>query len=152
MADKWLPYEESIRVPLIIHDPRLPERRRGRTIDAMALNIDLAPTFLDYANVRIPERMQGKSLLPLVRGDKPAWRTEWFYEHHTLPNIIPPSEGVRTARWKYFRWMGVEPAVEELYDLANDPREERNLVRVPEHADVLAKLRGRWERLRQELN
>jgi arylsulfatase A-like enzyme len=153
MADKWLPYEESIRVPLIVYDPRLPKGQRGRTVDAMALNLDMAPTLLDYADVKAAEKMQGRSLRPLVEGAKSAapWRTEWFYEHLTLPMRILPSEGVRTERWKYFRWVGVEPAVEELYDLANDPLEEHNLAAKPEHGKTLSELRERWRRLRQEL-
>ncbi len=151
MADKWLMYEESIRVPLIIHDPRQPEKQRGRKIDAMVLNIDLAPTLLDYAGVKIPAAMQGKSLRPLIRGENPAWRTDWFYEHLTLPKIIPQSEGVRTERWKYLRWVGVEPVVEELYDLETDPFEEHNLARQQEHAKVLETLREKWSRYRKEL-
>src|SRR4051794_38903403 len=97
--------------------------------------------------------MQGRSLAPLLRAGKvpPGWRTEFFYEHLTLPKIIPPAEGVRTERWMYFRWVGVEPAVEELYDLRADPLEEHNLVGKSEHRKTLAGLRERGARLRQEL-
>jgi arylsulfatase A-like enzyme len=151
MADKWLMYEESIRVPLIVCDPRLPAPRRGNSVEAMALNIDLAPTLLDYAGLPAPREMQGRSLRPLVAGRPVAWRTDWFYEHHTLPKIIPPSEGVRTERWAYLRWMAVEPAVEELYDVQADPLEEHNLAGRPEHRETLARLRARWEKLRKEL-
>jgi arylsulfatase A-like enzyme len=151
MADKWLMYEESIRVPLVVYDPRLPENERGRKVGAMTLNIDLAPTLLDYAGLAISAAMQGRSLRPFIRGEQPPWRTDWFYEHHTLPARIPPSEGVRTERWKYFRWMAVEPAVEELYDLQADPLEEHNLARRPEHQKTLTALRERWAQLRKEL-
>ncbi|MCI0457577.1 MAG: sulfatase [Gemmataceae bacterium] len=151
LADKWFMYEESIRVPLVIYHPGLPEQQRGRTVEAMTLNIDLAPTLLDFAGVAVPAAMQGRSLRPWLRGERPAWRTEWFYEHHTFPEIIPPSEGVRTARSKYLRWVGVEPAVEELYDLQADPREEQNLAGRAEHGKMLAELRGRWAELRKEL-
>jgi arylsulfatase A-like enzyme len=149
MADKWLMYEESIRIPLLVFDPRLPEKQRGRQVGKMVLNIDLAPTLLDYAGVKAPQGIQGRSLRPLVRGETPAWRTEWFYEHHTFPKIIPPSEGVRTERWKYLRWVGVDPVVEELYDLDNDPREEHNLAAQPRHARTLEGLRERWDTLRK---
>src|SRR5262249_55955733 len=138
-------------VPLLVFDPRLPARERGRSVAAMALNIDLAPTMLDYAGVAIPQTMQGRSLRPLVEGKTPAWRTDWFYEHHTLPKIIPPSEGVRTERWTYLRWMAAQPAIEELYDLQNDPLQERNLAGVPEHRERLLQLRARWEQLRKEV-
>jgi arylsulfatase A-like enzyme len=151
MAGKWLMYEESIRVPLIIFDPRLPEKERGRKLNAMSLNVDLAPTLLDYAGLAIPAAMQGRSLRPLVAGDKPEWRRDWFYEHHTLPKIIPPSEGVRTERWKYLRWTAAEPVIEELYDLENDPLEEHNLAGVKGHEKTLSELRERWKTLAKEL-
>jgi len=151
MADKWLMYEESIRVPLIVSDPRLPPAQRGRGVAAMALNIDLAPTMLDYAGIKAPQTMQGRSLRPLVEGKSGAWRKDWFYEHHTLPKIIPPSEGVRTERWTYLRWMGVEPVIEELYDLQADPLQEHNLAGQAAHRDTLTRLRARWEQLRREL-
>jgi prepilin-type N-terminal cleavage/methylation domain-containing protein len=155
MADKWLMYEPSIRVPLIVAVPWLPDSDRGRSVDScMTLNIDLAPTLLDYAGVPVPAGMQGRSLRPLVDRDGQAWadwREDWFYEHHTLPEIIPPSEGVRTGRWKYIRWVGATPAVEELYDLRADPQEEHNLAGDPAHRDTLDRLRRRWAELRKEL-
>ena len=61
LADKWYMYEESIRVPLIIYDPRLPADRRGQRRSEMALNIDVAPTFLDLADIRVPHEMQGRN-------------------------------------------------------------------------------------------
>lgn len=151
MADKWLMYEESIRVPLIVFDPRLPRERRGQTVDKMALNIDLAPTLLSYAGLPIPKEMQGQSLRPLLEGTKTTWRTDWFYEHHTLPKIIPPMEGVRAERFSYMRWMDTNPVVEELYDIQADPLEEHNLAGRKDYAEVLRKLRGRWEELRKNL-
>ena len=96
--------------------------------------------------------MQGRSLRPLVDGKQPAdWRTEWFYEHHTQPKNLPPSEGVRTETWKYLRWVGATPAVEELYDLKADPQEEHNLIENAAHKATLEQLRRRWEQLRKEL-
>lgn len=152
LADKWLMYEESIRVPLIICDPRLPSSRRGATVQALTLNIDLAPTFLDFAGQRAPGVMQGQSLVPLLHGKSPRdWREEFFYEHYTRRDIIPPSEGVRTTRWKYLRWMNVAPPVEELYDLASDPGEKHNLSSDPAHAEQLVRSRKRWAKLRDQL-
>lgn len=151
MADKWLMYEESIRVPLIVCDPRVPERSRGRSPDEMVLNIDVAPTLLDLAGVAVPERMQGKSLMPFLRGKPDGWRTDFFYEHHFGPKIIPPSEGVRTTGWKYLRWVNRDPVLEELYDLEKDPQEEKNLAAVPEHRKRLESMRIRWQQLRQQV-
>jgi arylsulfatase A-like enzyme len=137
---------------LIVHDSRLPTARRGATVDAMTLNIDFAPTLLDLAGVSAPRGIQGQSLAPLVRGERPpGWRTELFYEHHTRVDIIPPSEGVRTERWKYLRWVEAKPVVEELYDLARDPGEERNLAGDTAHTKTLSELRARWTNLGREL-
>lgn len=152
MADKWYAYEEDLRVPLIIRDPRLPQERRGQTADAMALNVDLAPTMLDLAGIPVPAAMQGRSLKPLLEGTTPKdWRTEFFYEHHTKPDRIPPSEAVRTQRWKYIRWIEPNPLVEELYDLESDPLEEHNLIADTKHADILKELREKWAKYRESL-
>ena len=154
MADKWLMYEPSIRVPLVIVDPRLPPASRGRTVEALTLNIDLAPTLLDFAGVAIPAAMQGSSLRPFLSGPAnsapPAgWRTDFFYEHHTFPQSLPPSEGVRGERWKYIRYVEPNPLVEELYDLAIDPDELKNLAGDPAHQGTLSGLRRRWHELRE---
>ena len=152
LADKWYLYEESIRVPLILFDPSLPKAQRDRSVDAMMLNIDLAPTMLQYAGVEIPKTMQGRSLVPWRFGEPPAWREDWFYEHHTAVKIIPPSEGVRTTRWTYLRWLkDAKNPVEELYDLHTDPLQERNLSAEPQHQETLRQLRARWEQLRKDL-
>ncbi len=152
LAGKWFMYEESLRDPLIIFDPREPARNRGRSEDAMTLNIDFAPTMLDLADIPTPAQMQGRSLMPLVENPHPSdWRTEFFYEHHFAPKILPPSEGVRTERWAYMRWVDEKPPIEELFDLKADPLEARNLAADPEHAQTLAQLRARWEKYREEL-
>jgi arylsulfatase A-like enzyme len=152
LADKWFMYEESIRVPLIIVDPSLPQSSVGREINAIALNVDLAPTILDFAGLPVPEAIQGRSLIPFLRGDRPAdWRTEFFYEHHYFPDRIPPSEGVRTEQWKYIRWIQPNPVTEELYDLRADPLEEHNLAGNAAHSHTLAELRSKWARYSEEL-
>ena len=151
LTDKFLMFEESIRVPLIVFDPRAPRRERGRQRDEMVLNIDLAPTLLDVAGVAIPGTMQGTSLRPLVNGAKVPWRKDWFYEHHfSFGGKIPEVEGVRTERWKYFRYTAATPPVEELYDLKQDPLETRNLASEARSAQELATLRARWSQLRNE--
>ncbi len=148
-AGKWFAHDVSIRVPLIVADPRLPASRAGARLDAPVLNIDLAPTILALAGITAPERMQGSNLMPLVAGNKPPWRSEFFYEHHFAHPRIPPSEAVRTPRWKYMRFTDSQPLYEELYDLAADPLEEFNLAGTPKHADTLAELRGKWQALRE---
>jgi arylsulfatase A-like enzyme len=152
LTDKFLMFEESIRVPLIVLDPNAPKKARGQKRDEMALNIDLAPTLCAYAGVEIPRDVQGHSLRKLVNGQKVPWRNDWFYEHHYAHGgKIPEVEGVRTERWKYVRYTSASPAGEELYDLRRDPLETRDLSHAREHADRLSQMRQRWGQLRTEL-
>jgi arylsulfatase A-like enzyme len=184
LAGKWLAYEPSIRVPLIVADPRMPAAARAPVREEMALLLDVAPTLLNLAGVAAPANVQGESLVPLLaratrtvprahsqtrpvtrlqppRRDVATvpdsafrWRTEFFYEHHfgnERPHPIPAVEGVRTERWKYFRYLDREPLHEELYDLHTDPNETRNLAKVPEFAGVRDEMRGRWVNWREEL-
>ncbi len=153
MADKWFMYEEDVRIPLIVYEPRQPRASRGRKIEAMTLNVDFAPTLLDLAGLPIPASMQGRSLLPVLENDRTPkdWRTDFFYEHHfSGPAAIPASEGVRTEDWAYMRWTDAKPLVEELYDLRSDPREVANLVNDPMFAKELDTLRARWATLKEE--
>lgn len=152
LAGKWFMHEESIRIPMVIFDPAA-NAPRGRTVGAFALNIDIAPTILDYAGVKIPELMQGRSLRPWVLGKTPEdWRTDFFYEHHfPYGGKIPNSEGVRTAEWKYIRYTESEPVVEQVYHLTRDPFEEENLASLPRHQEKIEELRARWQQFREEL-
>ncbi len=151
LQGKWLMYEESIRTPLIIFDPRAPETLRGKRREEMTLNIDLAPTMLNFAGVEVPAVMQGRTLAPLL-GNQPAhWRKEWFYDHlFEFGGKIPRSEGVRTEEWKYIRYIETDPPYEELFDLKNDPFEENNLARDKIHEPFLNQMREKWKPLRAE--
>jgi arylsulfatase A-like enzyme len=135
-------HERSVRVPLLVRDPRLPGARRGVTLDALVSHLDLPPTLLELAGVEVPAGMQGRSLLPLLRGDAIPWREELFTEHLWDHPRLPRTEGLRTERWKYIRYLD-HPEYEELYDLEADPHEARNLAGAPEHAGRLAELRAR---------
>ena len=151
LADKWYAYEESIRTPLIIYDPRLPQRQRGTTRSQMTLNTDIAPTLLSLAGLPVPEATQGRDLTPLLRGDNPRWRKDWFYSHYFPGNpptvVIPRSEGIRSEQWKYIRWIDSQPLREEVYNLRRDPSELSNL----DNASQQAKLRNRWQKWRDAL-
>ena len=149
-AGKWLMHEESIRVPLIIRDPRLRETRGTRRTE-MALNIDMAPTILDMAGLDVPVSMQGRSLVPLVRGGSPEWRSEWFYEHLLEHRTIPKTEGIRGERWKYAQYIGRDPVFEELYDLKADPEERSNLAAGAIALDQLEAMRARLRMWRASL-
>ena len=154
LTGKWLMYEESIRVPLIVRDPRLPQRLRGRRCEEMALSIDLAPTMLGLAGVPIPATMQGRDLGPLLRGEPVAWREDWYYEHtyaNPPQHRIPQTEGVRTKQWKYTRYTDVTPPYEQLFKLTADPQELTNLAGDAAHAATLAQLRARCNEYREQL-
>ncbi len=149
LAGKWYGHEESIRVPLVIFDPRLPAARRGQRLKPNALNVDIAPTILAAAGVPIPPEMQGRDLGPLVRGETPEWRGEFFYEHNVPIKTLRMTEGVAGGQYKYLRYSEPEPPWEELYDLAADPREVKNLAADPASRDLLDRMRARWAELRK---
>jgi arylsulfatase A-like enzyme len=150
LAGKWFMHEESIRLPLILFDPRTPGAVRGRRIPQFVLNIDMAPTILDLAEVPIPPQIQGKSVLPLLGGDETPWRSDFFYEHRFVHKAIPQSEGVRTARWKYVRYYSQKPVYEELYDLEQDPFEEQNRAANPAYSAQLVQLRHLCDKMAKE--
>jgi arylsulfatase A-like enzyme len=149
-ADKWLMYEPSIRVPLVVYDPRAPRAGRGLVRREMALNIDLAPTIMELAGISVPPQVQGRGLRPLLGRRNPSWRAEIFCEELWDHPEIPRSECVRTERWKYIQYPD-HPEYVELFDLANDPDEKMNLAEDPGCARVLAELRERCGRKIKEL-
>lgn len=151
-AGKWSHYEESLRVPLIVFDPRAPKNRRGVETDAQALNLDLPSTFLDWAGAEIPDSYQGRSLVPVLeRGKKPAnWRKETFHEHFAVRQRIPSFEGLRNDRYKYVRYFD-HGNYEFLHDLKADPDELENLAGNPEYANVLSAMRKRTDQRVEEL-
>ena len=149
LADKWYPHQESIRVPLVVRDPRLPRSRRGEIREELTLNVDLAPTLLAAAGVAAPARMQGRDLAPLYLGTPaPAWRTEFFYEHPTYRSVdfIPSSEALVCRDWKYLYWP--DHGVEQLFDLRSDAAEEHDLAGHANERDRLAEMRRRMGELK----
>jgi len=150
-AGKWLPYDLSIRVPLLVFDPRASNEFSGLTPAEPVLNIDIAPTLLDLAGVEVPAQMQGKSLVPFFQGQTPSeWRTDFFVEHLFNHPEIPKHEGVRGERYKYARYFEQSPVYEELYDLQEDPMETKNLAGDPAHARTLDLLRKRTDELQKQ--
>ena len=153
LEGKWYGHEESIRLPLVIYDPRL--EKPVKKIDEIALNIDLTSTMLDYAGIRQLEKMQGESPRPLMEGKKIKWRQEFLYEH--LMNLdkkgwyvyIPQTEGLVTKRYKYMRYFvnnqSHTPIYEELFDIKKDPYEKKNLIK--NKADLTGRMRTRVDNL-----
>jgi arylsulfatase A-like enzyme len=145
---KWLMYEESIRVPGFIFDPR--HITKAASTREMVLNIDLAPTMMELAGIKIPKHMQGKSLLPLLEDPDKPFREDFFYEHlyRHLDGYqhIERSEGVRTRDWKYIHYIDqTGSAAEELYNLTTDSNEMQDLSKDPGSEEVLDSLRKRYQ-------
>ncbi|MDO7085587.1 sulfatase-like hydrolase/transferase [Pseudocolwellia sp. AS88] len=163
-------YDPSVRIPMVIYDPRIEKIQKiDKNNDLVAL-VDLAPTILDLTNTPIPKDYQGFSLQPLmnVTSEKKAhWRQEIFLENLMTIQNYPRMEGVRTHKWKYIRYFdkkkdqdyasmsvasinGEQPIYEELYDLENDPNEINNVINVPENSMIVNKLRAKDKELVKE--
>ncbi len=152
LGDKRSAYEESLRVPFIVRDPRLGATKRGSVCDAMVLNLDLAPTLLDYAGLTAPAEMQGKSWRPLLTGDTRGWRESWFYEYFAEKqknSRVPDITGIRTADAKLIQYTD-HPEWTELFDLKADPYETRNAIGDPAHAALRERLLAEHARLWKE--
>jgi arylsulfatase A-like enzyme len=148
LFDKRFMYEESLRMPFLV---RWPARiKAGTRSDAMALNIDFAPTFLEAAGLPVPAGMQGRSLLPVWLGRTPAdWRTSMYYRYYHDPgdHNTRAHYGVRTLThkliyfWRKDQW--------ELFDLVNDPMELHNLYGMPGQDATTAELKAELQRMKQ---
>jgi N-acetylglucosamine-6-sulfatase len=142
-TERRLPYEESIRNPLLMRYPaRIPA---GSRPEGMVLTVDLAPTVLDLTGVPIGPSIQGRSVLPLLQGTPEGWRQSILVEFYTneqpFPHLLDLDyRAIRTARYKYVHWIK-HPGDDELYDLQSDPLERRNRASDPGLASVKASLR-----------
>ena len=149
LAGKWLLYDNSVRVPLIVFDPR---KSNQEDSEVMALNIDVPATILDLANIEQPKSWQGKSLMPIARNIKKSFeRDTVLIEHIWEFDNIPPSEGLRTKDWKYFRYVN-DQSIEELYNLVDDPQEITNLARDIKYQEKLKVFREKTNSLIIELS
>jgi arylsulfatase A-like enzyme len=152
-GDKRSAYEESIRVPFLVRYPPIRTVARGRVVDDMVLNLDLAPTLLDFAGVPVPKEMQGQSWRPLLTGKPESWRESWFYEYfaeNQKGTRIPDITAVRTTEAKLIRYRGHQ-AWNELFDIKSDPYEMHNLYNDPSHASLKERLQAEHDRLAKEL-
>jgi arylsulfatase A-like enzyme len=151
---KWYIQEESIRVPLVIYDPRLPAALQGQRVSQMALNLDIPATILDYAGVSQPTVMQGRSLRPIVEGAPPAdWRTVFLHDHPAIATVFK-NEGVRTESFSYTRYPDNgypnDPEAVQLYDVTVDPYQRTNLANDPRYASKKAELDALTTQLKEE--
>lgn len=139
------PFEEALRVPLVIQDPRMPKSKRGTTTDEWTLSVDLAPTILGAANLEKSSFMQGRNLAQLYLGPSVQktkdgnvkWRQEWYYEWnmghplnasgHPQTGFIDAAQALITNEWKYILWP--EQDYEQLFHRKIDPFDEWDLIR-----------------------
>lgn len=142
--DKRLAYEESLRIPmLVVYPGRI---QPGTTVEQLVTNVDFAPTVLDYAGLPVPSGMQGASMKPLFEEKSPKWTDHVFYEYwKDLVHSIPAMTAVRTDRYKLVAYHEIKD-FDELYDLQNDPHEQRNLARDPAYASLLAEMTTRLKK------
>ncbi|MFK7777593.1 MAG: sulfatase [Gimesia sp.] len=148
-VERRLPYEEGIRVPLLVRYP--PLVKAGTVIDQFAVSVDLAPTILDFAQVKTDQKYDGQSLVPLLKGEAPqSWRESFLIEYNSdtvFPRLVKMGyQAVRTARWKYIKFNELE-GMDELYDIKNDPYEMKNIIDLPQSKTTVMKLQDELKRL-----
>ncbi|PHI21184.1 sulfatase [Lewinellaceae bacterium SD302] len=151
--DKRFMYEESHRTPLMVRYPAAVDAETDN--DDLVLNVDLAPTLLDYAGVDIPVELQGASLRPLLSGETPDdWREDIYYRYYQQMasfHRVARHEGVRDERYKLIQYTEAGFEGYELFDLQNDPAEMDNRIDDPELEEVKTRLLGRLADLKEEL-
>ena len=146
-GDKRLAYNESMRIPLVMRYPK--EAKAGMTVSEMVLNADIAPTFLDLAGVKIPEQMQGKTVIPLLHGKNEGWRKSFLFTYWPdLTFTIPRITAIRTERYLYSKTPDIKD-IDELYDEEKDPAELNNLSENPAFATLKQKLSEELEALKK---
>jgi arylsulfatase A-like enzyme len=128
--DKRFMYEESLRTPFMMKYPG--KIQPGSHVDEMVVNIDFAPTLIDYAGIAVPKDMQGKSFKGLLENSsvlQKDWRKAMYYHYYEYPepHRVAPHLGIRTDRYKLIRFYGAVNKW-ELFDLQNDPHEMKNLI------------------------
>jgi arylsulfatase A-like enzyme len=147
-GDKRLAYNESMRIPLVMRYPKI--AKAGKTVSEMVLNADIAPTFLEVAGVKIPEQMQGKSLIPLLESKKDGWRKSFLFTYWPdLIYSIPRITAIRTERYLYSTTPDLND-IDELYDEQADPAELNNLADNPKFSELKKKLSKELEQLKKE--
>lgn len=148
---RWM-YEESLQMPCLVRYPN--GIRSGTSVKAISLNIDIAPTLLEYAGIEIPEDIQGKSLKSLLEQDKKAektWRKSMYYQYFEYPkwHNVQPHYGIRTERYKLIHYY-FDIDAWELFDLQNDPNELRNLYNEPKCQELIEMLKKELYALQKE--
>ena len=147
LFDKRFMYEEAMRTPLMIRYPA--EIASGIVSNKLVQNLDIAPTFLDLAGMKIPVEMQGKSLRELWKGNSEKWRDAIYYHYYEKGFGATPHYGIRTNNHKLIHFYDVVDSW-ELYDLKKDPSEMNNIIDNPAYAKVLENLKKRLKTLQEK--
>ncbi|SEI76098.1 Arylsulfatase A [Cyclobacterium xiamenense] len=147
--DKRFMYEQSLSTPLLVRYPR--EINPGTVVEDMVVNVDHAPTLLDYAGVEKPAEMQGESWRALAAGEDVPWRDAMYYHYYEYPgpHSVKRHYGVRTDRYKLIHFYH-DIDEWELYDLEADPNEMNSVYGDPNYAEVQEALHSRLEELREQ--
>ena len=152
---------------MIIYSPHF-SSERGTTVKELVVGQDIPATILALCGLPVPDTYQGQSMVPLIEGEKVAWRKEVFCENLFTDQQYPRMEAVRGSEWKYIRYFskendrnkylpdasiqGEQPIFEELFNLKDDPDEQVNLAGNPEYAEILQKYQARCQELVKELS
>ncbi len=151
LAGKWFEHRESIEVPFFIYDPRETLSTKKK-ISVTALNIDIAPTILALANLRIPNGMQGTDLTPILKNQKITPRDYFWYEQHFgYEGKIPKVQGIIGKRYKYVKYYE-QPEYISLFDLKKDPYETKNLLYDKTYAKLIPELEAKYNAMKAEVS
>ena len=148
--NKRFMYEESLRMPFLVRWPGV--IKPGAVNDGMILNVDFAPTLLTAAAQNVPDDIQGRSFLPLLKGETPKdWRTSMYYRyyHYPMHHQVQPHYGIRTLKYKLIYFNKINQW--ELYDLERDPHEMRNVYSDAQYANVVKELKVQLQQLKADL-
>jgi N-acetylglucosamine-6-sulfatase len=153
MVDKRTGHEPSIRIPLVVRYPKLTPVTQPRVVEQLTATIDFAPSILDVCQAAPLDHVHGKSWRQLASEETDDWRDSFYYEYnyeHQFP-YTPNVRALRTDRWKYIRYPHGDGSPDrhmaELYDLTNDPEEDKNLIHDPQFSDTVVRLRHELNRL-----
>ncbi|MCA9208499.1 MAG: DUF4976 domain-containing protein, partial [Planctomycetales bacterium] len=147
---RWI-FEESLRSPMMVRWPGV--TKPGSENNRIVSLIDFASTFLDVAGVEAPAEMQGRSIVPLLKGETPAdWRTSLYYHYYEypVPHRVRPHYGVITDRYKLVHYYKPDVDDWELLDLEKDPQETKSFYNDPAYKDVVKDLKAELERLKKQ--
>jgi len=151
LIDKRTAYEASTRIPLLV---MCPDRfRAGSRVRQVVANIDIAPTILELAGIKPPDHCDGRTFVPLLKGERPPWRDALLYEYYWERNYphTPTTHAILTDRYKFIRYHGIWD-LDELYDMQSDPEETKNLIADSSHNNLAQKLRKRLFEILKETN